>query len=121
MLLPRIHNTPILLASFGATTAVLLIWWIVLWNGARNGSNPFRMDVSLRPQHYLQAITHTSIFVYWGFYWMPIQDAAALIAAQIVFAYAFDMMLSFTGSGSLVRHHNIGKQNSLDKLKLSIR
>lgn len=95
MLLPRIHNTPILLASFGATTAVLLIWWIVLWNGARNGSNPFRMDVSLRPQHYLQAITHTSIFVYWAFYWMPIQDAAALIAAQIVFAYAFDIMLSW--------------------------
>ena len=96
MLLPRIQNTRALLESFGATTAVLLGLWTVLWSRARNGSHPFRMDVSLRAQHYLQAAAHTSIFVYWGFYWMPIKDAFALLAAQIVFAYAFDMLLSWT-------------------------
>ena len=51
--------------------------------------------MSLRPQHYLQAIAHTMIFVYWSFYWPPIREAAPLIAAQIVFAYAFDMLLTW--------------------------
>ncbi|MFA5910433.1 MAG: hypothetical protein WC815_16745 [Vicinamibacterales bacterium] len=36
------------------------------------------------------------IFVYWGFYWPPIQEAAPLIAAQIVFAYAFDILTGAT-------------------------
>ena len=37
-----------------------------------------------------------SIFVYWGIYWPPIREAAPLIAAQIVFAYAFDMLLAWS-------------------------
>ena len=96
MLLPRIHGSPTLLVTFGGTSVGLLVWLVVLWNRARAGGHPFRIDVSLRAQHYLQALAHTSIFVYWGFYWMPIKDAAALIGAQIVFAYAFDMLLSWS-------------------------
>ena len=44
----------------------------------------------------MQTVAQLAIYVYWAFYWQPIQDAAALIAAQIVFAYAFDMLLAWS-------------------------
>jgi hypothetical protein len=51
--------------------------------------------VALRPQHYVQACAHTAILVYWGWYWRPVYDAASLITAQILFAYAFDILLTW--------------------------
>jgi hypothetical protein len=92
MALPRIMDNAVLLASFAAAAIVCVVWLMVL---ALRRSR-FAIVVSLRPQHYLQAIAHCSIFVYWGMYWDPIRDAASLIAAQIVFAYVFDMLLSWS-------------------------
>lgn len=100
--LPRISSNPILTASFAGAVAVLLTWHGVLWQRARTKGTGLKIEVSLRPQHYLQALAHTSIFVYWGFYWDPIKDAAVLILAQIVFAYAFDMLLSWTRKNEFV-------------------
>ncbi len=54
------------------------------------------LAVSLLKQHYLQACAHTSILVYWGWYWRPVYEQAYLIAAQLVFAYAFDMLLQLS-------------------------
>lgn len=96
MLLPRVSVHPMLLASFGGASAILLAWLAVLWIGTRTTGRRLRIELSLRPQHYLQALAHASIFVYWGMYWSPLQDAAALIVAQIVFAYAFDMLLAWS-------------------------
>ena len=94
--LPQIRShTPLALAFAGAC-AVLLVWLAVLWTSAQAAGRRLVVDISLRPQHYLQAIAHTSIFVYWGIYWLPLRDAAALIAGQIVFAYALDMLLAWT-------------------------
>ncbi|MGE3577033.1 MAG: tetratricopeptide repeat protein [Vicinamibacterales bacterium] len=76
------------------TASVLLCWLGLLWR--RTGVRAFRVEVALLPQHYLQALAHTSILVYWGFYWQPVKDATLLIAAQIVFAYAFGMLLAWT-------------------------
>lgn len=66
----------------------------------RQGAHGLTIDVSLRPQHYLQALAHTAILVYWGFYWDPLRHAAPLIVAQLVFAYAFDMLLSWRRRGT---------------------
>jgi hypothetical protein len=76
----------------------LLVWYLWLWRRGR----ALRIEISIRPQHYLQALAHTAIFVYWGIYWLPLRDAAVLIAAQIVFAYAFDALLSWTRKGRFV-------------------
>jgi TPR repeat protein len=95
-LLPRVSGNPVLIASFGAACAGLLIWLAVLGLRTRSNGRELTLEVSLKPQHYLQAIAHTSILVYWGFYWPPLKDAAPLIAAQIVFAYAFDMLLTWS-------------------------
>ena len=54
------------------------------------------IEVSLRKQHYIQACAHLSILTYWGWYWHQVYDAAPLIAAQLMFAYAFDALLSWS-------------------------
>ena len=100
--LPHIHNHPDLTASFAGAIVVLLVWWVYLWRRSRSTRTRLKIDISLRPQHYLQAIAHTAIFVYWGMYWPPIQEAAPLIAGQIVFAYAFDSLLSWTRKDAFV-------------------
>ncbi len=96
MLLPRVSDHPLLMASFGGAVTVLVAWFVVLWIRGRAEGRRLRIEVSLRPQHYVQALAHTSIFVYWSMYWPDLRDAAALIVAQIVFAYAFDMLLAWS-------------------------
>lgn len=89
-----------LFVSFAVALGALTVWWLALALSGR--LRHVRIDVQPRPQHYLQAIAHISIFVYWGWFWQPIADAAPLIAAQVVFAYAFDLLLSFTRRRSAV-------------------
>ena len=36
------------------------------------------------------------MFAYWGYYWRPVYDYAWLLVAQLVFAYAFDMLLAWS-------------------------
>ena len=37
-----------------------------------------------------------AVFAYWGYYWRPVYDHAWLLVAQLVFAYAFDMLLAWS-------------------------
>jgi hypothetical protein len=53
-------------------------------------------EVVLRKQHYLQACAQGSVLLYWGWHWRPVYEAAHLIAAQLLFAYAFDMLLAWS-------------------------
>ena len=54
------------------------------------------MAVVFRPQHYIQACAQGALFLYWGWYWREVYDAAHLLAAQLLFAWAFDLLLSWT-------------------------
>ena len=58
------------------------------------------LDVSLRKQHYLQACAQLSVMLYWGWYWRQVYDALPLIVAQLLFAYAFDMLLGWARRGT---------------------
>jgi hypothetical protein len=53
------------------------------------------LEIVIRRQHYLQACAQGSVLLYWGWFWRDVYDAASLIAAQLLFAYAFDMLLSW--------------------------
>jgi hypothetical protein len=52
--------------------------------------------VVLKKQHYLQACAQGSVLLYWGWYWPPVYSFAPFILAQLVFAYAFDMLLGWS-------------------------
>ena len=95
-LYPPVRQTPPLLWSFLGMGAVLLAWNVVLLVSALRRRRVFTREIVLRPQHYVQACAHTAIFLYWGWYWRPVYDSAHLIVAQLFFAYAFDMLLSWS-------------------------
>ena len=82
--------------SFWGTGAGLLVWSVVLFAAALRHGRSFALDVILRKQHYLQACAQLAVFLYWGWYWREVYNAVYLIAAQVVFAYAFDMLLTWS-------------------------
>jgi hypothetical protein len=49
-----------------------------------------------RAQHYIQSLCQLSVYAYWGWYWPPVYDFAPLLLGQLLFAYAFDMLLSWS-------------------------
>jgi hypothetical protein len=50
----------------------------------------------LRPQHYVQALVQLAVFAYWGWHWRPVYEFGILLAAQLIFAYVFDMLLAWS-------------------------
>ncbi|HUR34776.1 MAG TPA: tetratricopeptide repeat protein [Vicinamibacterales bacterium] len=95
-LLPAIRQQPMLRWSFwGASGCLLLLNAALLGTCVRRGRT-LRIELVLRPQHYLQACAHLSILVYWGMYWHQVVEAVPLIAAQLMFAYAFDALLAWS-------------------------
>ena len=79
-----------------AAAAAIAGWNALLIASARTSGRTLRIEVVLRRQHYLQACAQGSVLLYWGWYWRPVYDAAPLIAAQLLFAYAFDMLLGWS-------------------------
>jgi Flp pilus assembly protein TadD len=95
-LLPSVNGRPALQASILDASAALLAWaaGLAAWSVRR--SRTLALEVSLRKQHYLQACAQSAILVYWGMYWPEVPAAAPLIAAQLVFAYAFEALLAWS-------------------------
>ena len=93
--LPLLDARPVVRASIVGAAAVLLAWSLLLF-GVLLRRQTVSFEVALRPQHYLQACLQGSLILYWGFYWREVYHAAPLILAQLLFAYAFDGLLSWT-------------------------
>ena len=94
-LAPRVQSNAVLAGSFQAAAAALAVWQAVLRLRLRPAA-PRSFGVALRPQHYLQAAVQLSVFLYWGYHWRPVYDHAWLLAGQLLFAYAFDLLLSWS-------------------------
>ena len=95
-LVPRVQAHPVLAQSFWGAAAGLLAWQAALFLWLRRQSAAPAIDTVLRPQHYVQAAVQLSVFAYWGWYWRPVYDHAWLLAGQLVFAYAFDLLLAWS-------------------------
>ena len=93
-LLPSAQHNPALRWSFWGAGAALLAWSAALLATARG--RRLVLDVVLRKQHYVQACAQLAVFLYWGWYWREVYDSAHLIAAQLLFAYAFDVLLTWS-------------------------
>src|SRR2546422_5192459 len=95
-LLDRVRANPRLFWSFMGAVAVLLAWSAVLFGSAWCRRRRLTLEFVPRLQHYLQACLQTAIFAYWGWYWRQVYDSYYLVIAQLVFAYAFDLLLSWS-------------------------
>lgn len=95
-LLPSVRQQPTLWWSFLGAAALLAAWAALLMAAGQRRGRQFVLEVVLRKQHYLQACAHLSIFAYWGWYWREVYHSAHLIAAQLLFAYAFDILLAWS-------------------------
>jgi hypothetical protein len=91
---PPIRQNPNLLWAFLVAAIVVAAWNILLlaWPSKRN----LEVEIVLRKQHYLQACAQGSVLLYWGWYWPQVYDSAPLLMGQLLFAYAFDMLLCWS-------------------------
>ena len=94
--LDTVRQTPAFQWSFLGPGALLLAWTAVLFGVAQRRARTLTLEIALRKQHLIQALAQIVFLVYWGWYWRPVYDSAVFIAAQLVFAYAFDMLLCWS-------------------------
>jgi len=93
-LLPVVRQNPRVLVAFLGAALVLSLWNALMFLFLRK-ERSLEVEVVLRKQHYLQACAQGSVLLYWGWHWHPVYESIHLILAQLVFAYAFDMLLSW--------------------------
>jgi hypothetical protein len=93
--LSLLQQRPTVRASIVGAALGLLAWSVLLF-GVLRRRQKVTLAVVLRRQHYLQAGLQGALILYWGFYWREAYHAAPLIAAQLLFAYGFDSLLSWT-------------------------
>ena len=93
--LSLLQQRPTVRASIVAAALFLLAWSGLLFGVLRRGQK-VALEIVLRRQHYLQACQQGAVILYWGYYWREVYHAAPLIVAQLLFAYAFDSLLSWT-------------------------
>jgi TPR repeat protein len=95
--LPRVQENQTLVWSFWGATAVLGTWLVLLYlRTSTSGTKKSFVLAAPRPQHYIQAMVHLSVYTYWGWHWPPVQEHAQLLLAQLLFAYVFDILMAWT-------------------------
>ena len=103
-LMPRIQTNDTLIWSFVAAAVFLGLWLTFLLSRGRTERDTYSFEIALRPQHYIQACVQFSVYAYWGYHWelipgsglRPVYDHALLMLGQIIFAYAFGILLSWS-------------------------
>ena len=90
------REVPSLVRTFVGAALVLGAWNLLLLRSARRRGRTLTSEIVLRKQHYLQACAQASVLLYWGWYWSEVYRSAHLILAQLLFAYAFDMLLGWS-------------------------
>jgi hypothetical protein len=93
--LSLLQQRPTVRASLVFAALFLLAWSGLLFGVLRRGQK-VALEIMPRRQHYLQACQQGAVLLYWGYYWREVYHAWPLIAAQLLFAYGFDSLLSWT-------------------------
>ncbi len=83
-------------AAFLGAAAALCAWNVLLLILARRQGRTLTLQVVAKKQHYVQACAQAAVLLYWGWYWPHVYAFGAFILAQLLFAYAFDMLLSWS-------------------------
>ena len=94
--LPWVRANPRLAGSVWGAVAALLVFWLTLRRSVARSRRVLKYEVVPRPAHYVQFAMHAGIYVYWGWYWREVYHYIPLIAAQIAFVYALDMLVCWS-------------------------
>jgi hypothetical protein len=94
--LDSVRHSATLTWTFAGAVVGLLAWDAALVASVLRRGRTLSVEILLRKQHYLQACAQGSVLLYWGWYWREVYGWAYLIGAQLLFAYAFDMLLSWS-------------------------
>src|SRR5262245_388253 len=92
-LIPWVRANPRLAGSIWAAAGVLGLLLLALRASVARAGRKLNYVVVPKPVHYVQLSMHTSIYIYWGWYWREVYHYAPLIVAQIVFVYVLDMLV----------------------------
>jgi len=95
-LVPRIRLHPRLAAAVFGAAAVLFVWQLWLRFQVRRSGRSLHVEPNPLPVHYVQATMQACVYAYWGWYWREVYDHVPLIAAQLLFAYALDMLVTWS-------------------------
>ena len=94
--LDRINSSQRLLDAFGAAVGVLIVFFLLLRSRVARAGRTLTWEFVPRPAHYVQFMMHSAVYLYWGWYWREVYHDVSLIAAQIAFAYALDMLVCWS-------------------------
>jgi hypothetical protein len=82
--------------TFLVSGSGLIAWAAALATSARRRGRSLALDVVVRKQHWIQALAQGSVLLYWGWHTRVVYPFLPFVVAQLVFAYAFDSLLSWT-------------------------
>ncbi len=94
--LPQVRENATQFASFLVAAGAMFVWSVALAISSSQRGRSLSAKFVLRGPHWMQPLVQGSIYVYWGMHWSQVGRSLPLIAAQIVFAYAFDMLLGWS-------------------------
>ena len=94
--LRRIYTHPALILSFGLFAAALMVFLLVLRTSTRGARRTLTYEFIPIKVHYVQFTVHSCIYAYWGWYWPEVYRHIPLILGQVAFAYALDMLVTWS-------------------------
>lgn len=95
-LLPRVRNNPRLEWAFLGAAAFLFVFYLILRVRVASAKRVLHYDFVPQKAHYVQMMMQGAIYVYWGMYWREVFPFLPFIAAQILFVYSLDMLISWS-------------------------
>src|SRR5690242_12656811 len=97
--LPWVRSNLRLAGSIGTAAGALAVFWLLLRRAIARSGRVLSIEAAPRPVHYVQFVMHSSIYVYWGWYWREVYHYIPLILAQIAYVYALDMLVCWSRRG----------------------
>jgi len=91
-----VRSHAVLFGSFLGAAAVLSAWGVALWIRARQGGRTLTLSLSIKPQHWVQAVAQLVIYYWWGRHVPIVAAFAPFIAAQLLFAYGVEALLNWS-------------------------
>ena len=82
--------------SVFAALFLFVIWQFLLYKLVLAPAHAFRIQWNSRKHHYVQTSLQLCLYVYWGLYWLEVGNYVPLLIVQLIFAYLFEMLLSWS-------------------------